>query len=217
VESFLQEVWLARWVILDGALVTTATAILSIAAGTLLGTFVGLVLTYAARPLRWVARAYVDFIRGTPVLVLVLASFYVLSIVRIQLSPLQAGVLALAVFCSSHVAEFVRGALQAIAVGQTDAAKAIGLTFPQTFLYVLLPQALRQMLPTWVNTATEIVKASTLLSIIGVPELLLSIQEIISRNFMSLQFYLLAGAIYFTIDLTIEQIGRTIERKVALR
>jgi polar amino acid transport system permease protein len=216
VDGFLQEVWLARGVILAGARVTTVTAILSIAAGTVLGTIVGLVLTYALWPLRWVTRAYVDFIRGTPVLVLVLASFYVLSIVRIQLSALQAGVLALAVFCSAHVAEIMRGALQALAVGQTDAAKAIGLTFPQTFLYVLLPQALRQMLPTWVNTATEIVKASTLLSIIGVPELLLSIQEIISRNFMSLQFYLLAGAIYFAIDLTIERIGRAIERKVAL-
>ena len=79
-----------------------------------------------------------------------------------------------------------------------------------------MPQALRQMLPTWVNTATEIVKASTLLSIIGVVELLLSIQQIISRNFLSLEFYFLAGFIYFLINFGIENLGRAIERKVAI-
>lgn len=83
-----------------------------------------------------------------------------------------------------HVGELVRGALQSIPKGQTEAAKAIGLTFAQTFAYVLGPQALRQALPAWVNTAAEMVKASTLLSIIGVGELLLRTQEVISRTFM---------------------------------
>src|SRR5580704_17967311 len=112
----------------------------------------GLGLTYGGRPLRWIVRAYTDFIRGTPVLVLVLASYYVLGTIGVDLGPFEAGVLALAVFCSSHVGEIVRGALQSIAIGQTEAAKAIGLTFPQTFAYVLGPQALRQILPAWVNT-----------------------------------------------------------------
>ncbi|MCH8999160.1 MAG: amino acid ABC transporter permease [Proteobacteria bacterium] len=132
------------------------------------------------------------------------------------LTAFEAGVFALTLFCSSHVGEIVRGALQAIPKGQTEAARAIGLTFGQIFVYVLLPQAMRQMLPTWVNTATEIVKASTLLSIIGVVELLLSIQQIISRNFLSLEFYFFAGFIYFLINFGIEKLGRSIERKVAI-
>lgn len=214
-EPFLHELWTARGAVVDGVLVTIASAGLSIALGTLLGTVVGLLLVYAPAPLCLPARAYTDFVRGTPVLVLVLASFYVLSIVRIQLSAFQAGVLALLVFCSSHVAEIVRGALLAIPSGQTDAARATGLTFLQTFASVLLPQALRQILPTWVNTATEIVKASTLLSIIGVTELLLSIQQIISRNFLSLEFYLLAGGIYFAIDFGIERLSKALERRLA--
>ena len=123
---------------------------------------------------------------------------------------------ALAVFCSSHVGEIVRGALQAIPPGQTEAAKAIGLTFRQTFTSVLWPQALRQMLPTWVNTAAEMVKASTLLSVIGVAELLLRTQEIISRNFMSLEFYFLAGLLYFAINYAIERFGKYVERKVSV-
>ena len=110
----------------------------------------------------------------------------------------------------------VTSALQAIPAGQLEAAKAIGLTFSRAFLYVLAPQAIRQILPTWVNTAAEMVKASTLLSIIGVGELLLSSQEIISRTFMSLPFYFTAGVIYFTINYAIERLGKYVERKTAV-
>ncbi|MBB98841.1 MAG: ABC transporter permease [Rhodobacteraceae bacterium] len=213
---FLDQIWLARYVILKGLGLTVSISALAIAAGSVLGILVGLSLTYGNILLRSVVRIYTDFVRGTPVLVLVLASFYILSAVGIDLNAFQAGVLALAVFCSSHVGEIVRGALQAIPKGQTEAAKAIGLTFRQTFVSVLWPQALRQMLPTWVNTAAEMVKASTLLSVIGVAELLLRTQEIISRNFMSLQFYFLAGLLYFVINYGIERFGKYVERKTAV-
>nr|WP_087149291.1 amino acid ABC transporter permease [Pararhizobium antarcticum] len=214
--AFLDQIWIARLAILKGLGITISISALSIIVGSLLGVLVGLSLVYGNRALRFVVRVYTDFIRGTPVLVLVLASYYVLSTIGIDLGPFQAGVFALAVFCSSHVGEIVRGGLQAIPKGQTEAAKAIGLTFNQTFAYVLWPQALRQILPAWVNTAAEMVKASTLLSVIGVAELLLRTQEIISRNFMSLQFYFLAGFLYFVINYGIEQFGKYVERKTAV-
>ena len=215
--SFLEQVWIARAPLASGVGVTILISFLAIIAGTVLGLGVGLSLIYAIRPVRWIVRLYTDFIRGTPVLVLVLASYYVLGTVGLQLGPFQAGVLALAVFCSSHVGEIVRGALQAIPKGQTEAAKAIGLTFTQTFAYVLAPQAIRQALPAWVNTAAEMVKASTLLSIIGIGELLLATQEVISRTFMSLPFYFLAGALYFVINYGIERFGRFVERKMSIQ
>ncbi|MCK0198735.1 amino acid ABC transporter permease [Ancylobacter sp. 6x-1] len=213
---FLNEVWIARLALLRGLGVTVSISLLAILAGSLLGVGVGLGLVYGNRLLRLVFRGYTDIIRGTPVLVLVLASYYIFSTVGLDLGPFQAGVLALAVFCSSHVGEILRGALQAIPIGQTEAAKAIGLTFGQTFGSVLWPQALRQILPTWVNTAAEMVKASTLLSVIGVAELLLRTQEIISRNFLSLQFYFLAGFLYFLINYGIERLGKYVERKTAV-
>ena len=216
VMDFLDALWLARVPILKGIGVTVSISFLAIVAGTVLGVFVGLALTYGNRPARFFVRLYTDFVRGTPVLVLVLASYYMLGTIGLDLGPFQAGILALAVFCSSHVGEIVRGALQAIPKGQTEAAKAVGLTFPQTFAYVLGPQALRQVLPTWVNTAAEMVKASTLLSIIGVGELLLRTQELISRTFMSLEFYLFAGLLYLIINYAIERLGRFVERKTAV-
>ncbi|MGM4984847.1 MULTISPECIES: amino acid ABC transporter permease [Rhizobium] len=214
--TFFEQIWIARYVIMNGVGVTVSISLLAILAGSLLGVFVGLALVYGGTVLRLTVRAYTDIIRGTPVLVLVLASYYVSSAVGLNLGPFSAGVLALAIFCSSHVGEIVRGALQAIPKGQTEAAKAIGLTFSQTFTSVLWPQAMRQCLPAWVNTAAEMVKASTLLSVIGVAELLLRTQEIISRNFMSLQFYFLAGALYFIVNFGIERFGKYVERKTAL-
>jgi len=214
--SFLDQLWTARYVIMSGVGMTVSISLLAILAGSVLGVFVGVALVYGRAALRFVVRAYTDIIRGTPVLVLVLASYYVSSAVGVNLGPFAAGVLALAIFCSSHVGEIVRGAPQAIPKGQTEAAKAIGLTFTQTFTSVLWPQAMRQFLPAWVNTAAEMVKASTLLSVIGVAELLLRTQEIISRNFLSLQFYFLAGALYFIVNYGIERFGKYIERKTAL-
>ncbi|WP_316976980.1 amino acid ABC transporter permease [Shumkonia mesophila] len=213
--QFLNELWIARGALWQGFQLTVAVSALAVAFGTVLGLFVGMMLVYAWAPFKLLVRLYVDFIRGTPVFVLVLASFYILSVIGIQLNAFQAGVLAITVFCSSHVGEMVRGALQAIHRGQTEAAMAIGLTFRQTFQYVLMPQALRQILPTWVNAATEMVKASTLLSVIGVAELLLSTQQVISRNFLSLEFYFFAGLIYFAIDFSIERFGRYLERRLA--
>ena len=212
---FIDQVWIARWSLASGLILTLLISFLSIVAGSLLGIVFGISLTYGSLPLRWIARVYTDFIRGTPVLVLVLASYYVLGTVGLQLNPFEAGVLALAVFCSSHVAEIVRGALQAIPKGQTEAAKAIGLTFRETFIYVLAPQAIRQILPAWVNTAAEMVKACTLLSIIGIGELLLSTQEVIARTFLSLPFYFFAGLLYFLINFGIESVGRLVEKKVS--
>lgn len=195
---------------------TILISVSSVVLGSILGVFVGLAMTYGQRWLRFIVRLYIDFLRGTPVFVLILACFYILSVVGVDLTAFQAGVLALTLFCSSHVGEIVRGALSAIAVGQTEAAKSIGLTFVQTFVYVLLPQALRQILPTWVNTATEIVKASTLLSIIGVVELLLATQQVISRTYLSLEFYLFAGFVYFLLNFVIEQAGRAVERRISI-
>ncbi|MEP3277491.1 MAG: amino acid ABC transporter permease [Stappiaceae bacterium] len=212
----LEAIWAARWPILDGIENTLIISSVSIILGTLLGLVVGLLLSYGNLAVRLVVRLYSDFLRGTPVFVLILASFYILAVAGIDLSAFEAGIFALTLFCSSHVGEIVRGALQAIPKGQTDAAKSIGLTFSKTFFSVLLPQALRQILPTWVNTATEIVKASTLLSIIGVVELLLSVQQVISRTFLSLELYFFAGFVFFLMNFAIEKAGRYVERKIAI-
>lgn len=216
-ENFLHEVWIARWALAQGLMMTIAISAAAIVAGTILGALNGIALTYGPRPLKWLLRAYVDAVRGIPVLVLILAVFYLLAIAGINFTAVESGLIALTVFCSAHMGEVVRGALQAIPSGQVDAGKAIGLTFPRILAYVLLPQAARMIIPVWINTGAELVKTSTLLSIIGTGELLFRTQEIVGRNFMTLEFYGLCGLLYFLVNWAIERLGKFAGRRLALQ
>jgi len=213
-DRFLTQLWLARDAIVGGVLITMEAALAAIAVGTVLGLAIGLLLVYGHPVVRGACRAYVDIIRGTPVLVLILAAFYITPALGLQMDAFQAGLLALSLFCGAHLGEIVRGAVRTVPHGQSEAGRSIGLTFPQLLAYVILPQALRQALPPWVNTGVELVKASTLLSVIGVGELLLKTQEIVGRNFMTLQFYAVAGALYLLVNLGIETLGRSLEARV---
>ncbi|BBK41840.1 ABC transporter permease [Allostella vacuolata] len=213
--TFLFEAWVARNQLLAGLAVTAQLSVITIFAGSVIGVFGGVGLTYGPLPIRFLLRVYVDAVRGIPVLVLILFSYYGLALLGIHISPFTAGVVALGGFCGAHMSETVRGALESIPAGQTEAAKAIGLRFTQRLRYVLLPQAVRRLLPPWVNTGVEMVKGTTLLSIIGVVELLLATQQTIARNYLILQFYFAAGMLYVLVNITISQLGALLERRTA--
>lgn len=215
--GFFNELWISKAMIFRGVYMCLFVSITAIIIGTLIGIIIGLALTYGNIFVRFFARFYVDVIRGIPVLVLILTIYFVLPVINIELGPLQAGIVSLAIFASAQVAEMLRGGLQNVPKGQIEGAKAVGLGFLQTFTYVSLPQALRQVLPTWVNTAVEIVKGTTLISLIGVVEITLVMQQIIGRNFLTMQFYALAGLIYFVICFSIERAGKFVEKKVAIK
>ena len=157
-QSFLSVLDTASGALLSGFIITIAVSAAAIAAGALLGIVFGLALTFGGRLLAFPFRVVVDVVRGTPVLVLILATYYMPSGLGLSPGPITAGIIALTVFCASHVGETLRGAFLAIPPAQTDAARAIGLTFGQMLGYVLMPQAIRQIAPNFVNTAVEIVK-----------------------------------------------------------
>lgn len=213
--SFLYEVWIARWSLLSGLGVTLSTSAVSLAIGTAVGLVAGILLTYAILPLRLVVRLYVDVIRGIPVLVLILFMYYSPAVFKINLPAYWAGVLALAAFCTAHVAETVRGAIQSVPDGQSEAGKAIGLRFLQRLRYIVMPLATRRAIPPWVNTGLEIVKGSTLLSVIGVVELLLATQQSVARNYLTLQFYGAATLVYFAFCFPIGRLAALLERRFA--
>jgi len=212
-QSFLSVLELSWGLLLRGLLLTIAVSAAAVLAGAIIGTVIGPILTYGGRIASLPFRIFVDVVRGTPVLVLILATYYMPSALGISLGPIEAGIVALSVFCAAHVGETLRGALIAIPPTQIDSARSIGLTFPKMLFFVLLPQAIRQIAPNFVNTAVEIVKASSLLSAIGVGELLLTTQEIVGRTFMTMEFYALCGALYLVVNLTIGAGGWWVERR----
>ncbi|MEP7453435.1 amino acid ABC transporter permease [Phyllobacterium sp. SB3] len=212
-DAFLNQLWIARWPLVDGLLTTLQISLAAIVIGTIIGVLVGVQLTYGSFVSRIPFRLYVEIMRGTPVLVSVLAAFYIPSVMGLSLTAKMAGILALSFFAGAHIAELTRGSLQSIPVGQIEAGRSIGLTFRQIVVNVLFPQALRSALPPWINTGVELIKGSSLLSLIGVAELLLNTQEVIGRNFMAIQFYVFSGCIYLVINIALDQAARTFDRR----
>ena len=160
-------------------------------------------------------RAYSDIIRGIPVLILIFAVYYGLPALKVNLSNLTAAVAALTMFTTAQVIETTRGAIQSIHHGQMEAAKAIGLGFGQRLLYVIFPQALRRFLPPWINSVTDAVKGSALVSLVGVVDLMLAIQQVIGRVYEPMPLYLLGAAIYFAINYSLSSLSRRLEQRFA--
>ena len=133
----------------------------------------------------------------------------------LNLQPMPSVVLALVAFKTAHVGEITRGALQSIAPGQTDAAKAIGLTFVQRMTCVILPLATRRFLPPWINSVTDTVKGSALVSLVGIVDLMLAAQQVIGRTYEPMPVYLLTAAIYFVINYSLSLASRRLEARYA--
>jgi polar amino acid transport system permease protein len=200
--------------LLEGLSITVQLCLYIILIGSFLGLLGGIGLLFATWPIRIFLRAYVDIARGTPLLVLMFLSFYGLPAIGVGVSGFQTAVLSLSLFAGAHISEIVRGAVVSIPAGQTDAAKAIGLTFWPRLRYVILPQLLPAILPPWMNTAVEMVKATSLVALVGVGDLLRSAQEVLERTSDAMPVYLAAAGIYVVINFSLSRLGIWMERRV---
>lgn len=198
-----------------GLAITLAVSALVVVLSLLAGTVLGLLRVYGGPLLQSTVQAFSDVVRGIPVLVLIFFVFYGLPAIGVHLPSFGSAVLALAIFSTAQVTELARGALQSIHPGQEEAAKAIGLGFPQRMASVILPQAARRFLPAWVNSVTDAVKGSALVSLIGVVDLMMAIQQVIGRTYQALPLYLLGGTIYFTINYGLSRFSRRCEARLS--
>ena len=198
-----------------GLAITLLVSVLVVAISLVIGVVLGVSLTYGPLPVRLMVRAYSDFIRGIPVLILIFAVYYGLPALKVNLSNLTAAVAALTMFTTAQVIETTRGAIQSIHHGQMEAGKAIGLGFGQRLLHVVLPLALRRFLPPWINSVTDAVKGSALVSLVGVVDLMLAIQQVIGRVYEPMPLYLLGAAIYFAINYSLSSLSRRLEQRFA--
>jgi len=197
----------------QGLLVTLEVSGIVVVVALALGVVLGAGLTYGPRIVAWPIRVYSDIVRGTPLLVLIFFVYYGLPALGVKIGNFWAALAALAAFETAHVAETARGALQSIHLGQTEAAKAIGLTFEQRMLYVIFPQALRRFLPPWMNTVVDTVKGSALVSLVGIVDLMLSIQQVVGRTFRPMPLYVLGALMYFVINYALSLSARRLEAR----
>lgn len=201
--------------LLQGLWVTVQLAAVVILLGTVAGLAGGLTIVFAGRPLRWLMRLYVDLLRGLPLLVTIFVIFYGLPALGLRISRFTAAAIALSAFAAAHMAEIFRGAVSSVDRGQWLAAKAIGLRFWPSLTAVILPQALRRMIPPWINLAVEMVKGTSLVSLVSVVDLLLAAQQVLERTQQALLFYGVAAGLYLAVNLTLSRMGALLERRFA--
>lgn len=194
-------------VLLSGALVTLELTAFSVLLGALGGSLIGIVRLFPSRPLRWVARAYIDFFRGTPLLVQIFMIYFGLPAVAqnfgftFTLNRLLAAVIALSLNSAAYIAEIVRAGIQSIEPGQAEASQSLGLSSVQTMRYVIFPQALRRMLPPLGNVFVSLLKDTSLVAVIGFEELFREGQLIVSENYRSFEIYTTVAVVYLFLTL----------------
>ncbi|APO43024.1 amino acid ABC transporter permease [Paenibacillus sp. FSL M8-0212] len=217
-DSSLQVIIDALPLLLEGTVVTLKLVVISLIIAMVIGLISGLMSTSLNRLLRLVATLYVDIIRGTPLLVQVYFIYFGLPVfLDMRIPAMTAGIIAISLNAGAYISEIFRAGINSISNGQHEAARSLGLTRFQTMRLVVLPQATRRMIPTFVNQFIITIKDTSLLSAIGIAELTQSGEIIISSNFRAFEIWGVVGIFYLIIIVLLSRASRFIERRYAIR
>ena len=185
--------------IMQGTAITIAVTLIALPFGLILGLFMALVHTYGGKILNRLAAIFSLLMRGVPPIVLLFILYFMLSSRSFNLSPFWAGSLSLGIVSSAYQMEILRGALLAVGGGQMTAARAIGMSRLQAIQNIILPQALRLAIPPWSNEASIVLKDSSLVYALGVPEILRRAQQLSATTQQPFLAYGIAALIYFVL------------------
>lgn len=209
----------------SGAGITVIISLVTVVLGTLIGLVMALLKLSKHKPLNWLANIYIEVLRGTPMLLQIMIGFLVLQgffpskdlevgVLTVDLGRLIPGMIVLSLNSGAYVAEIIRGGITAVNYGQTEAAHSLGLRPAQTMRYVILPQALRNILPPLGNEFITLIKDSSLLTAIGINELMGSAQIVISNSYIPLEPYFVAAALYFMMTFVTSRLLNLWEKKL---
>ncbi|MFO1352374.1 MAG: amino acid ABC transporter permease [Gammaproteobacteria bacterium] len=216
----MADFWLKFWeylpqflpILLWAALTTIQVTLGALALALTLGMGIALMRIARSRLLRWPALVYIDVLRGTPALVQLFILYFGLADLGIEFSPINAAILGLGINGAAYVAEIYRAGIEAIQRGQWEAALALGLTPVNTMRYIVLPQALRLMLPPLGNYAIGLLKDTAIISAIAAPEVMFEARRLVQATFLSNQIYLLCAAIYLALTVPLSRLVRRLEK-----
>jgi polar amino acid transport system permease protein len=205
------------WFLLDGLYYTIALSVTAIAISVLLGLLVALPGLARQRPPRVINRVYVELVRAVPILVLILWVYYGLpQVADISISVFWAGVLALAISDSAFQAEIFRAGIQSIDRGQHEAAHSISLSYVDKMRFVILPQAIKRILPALGNQLVYMLKMSSLVSVIGMQELTRRANELVVTEYRPLEIYTVLVIEYLVLILIVSGGVRWLETRMAV-
>jgi polar amino acid transport system permease protein len=202
---------------LRGAGVTILLVVVSAIAGTIIGLVFGTARSAPVAPVRWLASIYTNFIRGIPILIILLFLYYEIPLLfpYATFSQTITAVIGLSVYSGAYIAEIFRGSIQAVPRGQLEAGEALGLNYVQKMRYVVMPQALKIAVPPGIGFLIALVKATSLVSVITATDLTRAGRNITSANHDPLATFLVVAALYFVISYPLSRLGRWYERRLA--
>ena len=200
--------------LLIGAGVTIQITVLSTAIGFVIGLIVGVARISNLRVLRMLAEVYVEFFRGTPLLVQIFLFYFALPVITGQrIDPFIAAISACGINSGAYVAEIFRAGIQSIDEGQMEAGRSLGMTWLQTMRYIIVPQAFKRVIPPLGNEFIAMLKDSSLVSVIGFEELTRRGQLIIAKTYGSFEIWMSVAVIYLVMTLTISRFVAYLERR----
>ena len=188
----------------------------------IIGLIVGIMSVLKSRFCRGFALVFVNLIRGVPMIVLAYFIYFgvpylfntILKFDSVTLSALQAGTICLALNCGAYMAEIIRAGIESVDIGQMEAARSLGLPYWRAMHRVVLPQAVRTMIPSIINQFIITLKDTSILSVIGFPELVNTAKNVVSKTFMSFQTWAIVGLMYLVVILILQQAAKILERRL---
>ena len=201
--------------LITGAGITIQITAISVGLGLIIGMFVGIARISNVKLLRWLAAIYIDFLRGTPLLVQIFLIYFALPVILEQrVDPFIAASTACGINSGAYIAEIFRAGIQAIDEGQMEAGRSLGMTWVQTMRYIIVPQAFKNIVPPLGNEFIALLKDSSLVSVIGFEELTRRGQLIIARTYGSLEIWISVALIYLVMTLTISRLVAYLEKRL---
>ena len=217
-----------RWkpgLMVVGLWITLKVSIIATIAGIIIGVIGGISRMSSNPTLKWTSIVYVEIIRGSPLMVQILIWYFVLGTVINDLLAANGlgrlpafwyGVASLACFAGAYVTEIVRAGIQSIHRGQTEAARSLGMSYAQSMRHIILPQALRRILPPLAGQFISLIKDSSLLGIIAIRELTKAAREVVSASLQPFEVYFLAAILYLVLTFTLSMAVQKLEKRMAV-
>ena len=198
---------------LENTLILTA---LAIALGLILGLTLALVKVYAGGYLKWLAIGYIGLFRGTPLITQLFIIYFGFTSIGIVCSPFTAALLGLGLNSAAYQAEYFRGAILAVAPDELLGARALGMSRLKTIRFIVIPQILRLVIPSWSNELIYLIKYSSLAYLVQYPELLFETRYIASRNFRMFEMCIIAGGLYLGVVVVVSYFLQKLEKRLQI-
>lgn len=215
--SFLELLSQSLPMFLKGMWLTAELTIVSLILALAIGMVSCLLNISRFRVLRWISQIYINIIRGTPLLVQAFFIYFgITGAFDVKMSAFTAGIIALSLNAGAYLSEIFRGGIQAVDSGQMEAARSLGLSYGKAMWKVILPQAIRIVVPSVVNQCIITLKDTSIISVIGLAELTMAGSQIIARTYRSFEVWLIVGTLYFVLVYALTKLSHYVEKRFSL-